>query len=304
MYDEANGHGFPTIIHRCSLVRFCHPSCSRRGLPLELQQYPRVAGKRKLFHGTTRFRESQSLQALTPPVTLTEVQDGSFRGGMVASTDICHDLEQHPEKFGDFFRTRFPGIIPDLLTVESATEQFVHNQHISLRSVKCGKFGYEDSGVLLGDSSHNMVPFHAMGMITGLEDVRVFFEDFVDPAHRASADNGQADSRFCPPGVVQRYTDYRRPDVQAMTDMAAEHYHELRIGVKSKASRAKKTIESTLQRYAPTLDWATLYSRIQFGHERFSVVRKKEDQQKRIINSFAPSLFVIGVLATALLFFH
>lgn len=223
---------------------------------------------------------------------------------MVAPTDVCHDLEQHPEKFENFFRTRFPGIVPDLLTAESATEQFVHHQHISLRSVKCGKFGYKDSGVLLGDSSHTMVPFHAMGMITGLEDVRVLFEDFIDPAHSAPADNGQVESCFCPPGVVQRYTDYRRPDVQAMTDMAAEHYHELRIGVKSKASRAKKTIESTLHRYAPRLDWATLYSRIQFSHERFSVVRKKEDQQKKIIKSFVPSLFVTGVLAAALLFFH
>lgn len=223
---------------------------------------------------------------------------------MVAPADICRDLEQHPEKFEEYFRTRYPGIIPDLLTAESATEQFVHNQHISLRSVKCGKFGYKDSGVLLGDSSHTMVPFHAMGMITGLEDVRIFFEDFLDPTHSAPTDNGQVESGFCPPGVVQRYTDYRRPDVQAMTDMSAEHYHELQIGVKSKASRAKKTIESALQRYAPTLDWATLYSRIQFSHERFSVVRKKEDQQKKIVKSFVPGLFVTGVLAAALLFSH
>jgi kynurenine 3-monooxygenase len=218
---------------------------------------------------------------------------------MVAPTDECRDLARHPEKFEAFFSSKFPGIIPDLLSAESATERFQHHQKISLKSIKCGKFGYGDSGVLLGDSSHTMTPFHAMGMITGLEDVRVFFEEFIDPAHREL--NGQVDTPFCPAGVVQRYTVHRRPDVHAMTDMAAEHYHELRIGITSKANRAKKTIESSLQRYAPALDWATMYSRIQFSHERFSVIRKKEAQQQRIIRSFLPSLFVTGLLGTLIL---
>ena len=119
---------------------------------------------------------------------------------MIAPRDICHNLKQHPKKIERFFRARYPGIIPDLLSAESATEQFVRNQHISLKSIKCGKFGYKDSAILLGDSSHTMVPFHAMGMITGLEDVRIFFEEFIDPAHRTLADNGQAERPFVLPG--------------------------------------------------------------------------------------------------------
>ena len=103
---------------------------------------------------------------------------------MIAPTNICYDLGKHPEKIEGFFQAKYPGIIPDLLSAESATKQFIRQQHIALKSIKCGKFGYEDSGALLGDSSHTMAPFHAMGMIIGLEDVRVFFEDFVDPAHR------------------------------------------------------------------------------------------------------------------------
>ncbi len=221
---------------------------------------------------------------------------------MVVDTETCRELEQNPKKVEAFFRTRHPGIVPALLSAESATSQFVNNQHISLKSIKCGRLGYEDSGILLGDSSHTMVPFHAMGMITGLEDVRVFFEDFLDPAHRSLQQRGQLEWPFCPTGVIQRYSDYRRPDVQAMTDMSVEHYHELSVGVKSSASRTKKRIESALQRYVPALDWATLYWRIQFSHERFSVIRKKDDRQKRILRSFVPSLFLSVCLATAFLF--
>lgn len=221
---------------------------------------------------------------------------------MVAHKEVCRELEEHPEKVEVFFRTKHPGIIPDLLSAQSATEQFVSHQHISLKSVKCGKFGYEDSAVLLGDSSHTMTPFHAMGMITGLEDVRVFFEEFIDRAHRSPLYSEQVGKPFCPKGVVQKYTDHRRPDVQAMTDMAAEHYHELRIGVRSRANRSKKLVESTLQKYAPVLDWATLYWRIQFSHERFYVVRKKEDRQKRIIKSLVPCFFLTSLLAAVVLF--
>lgn len=150
-----------------------------------------------------------------------------------------------------------------------------------------------------------MTPFHAMGMITGLEDVRIFFEDFFDPARRELQENGKVDQPFCPSGVVQRYTEHRRPDVQAMTDMAVEHYHELRFGVKSRAGRMKKLLEGTLQKYFPSLGWASLYSRIQFGHERFTIIRQKENQQKKIIRSFVTSLyFTGGLLATALFFIH
>ena len=223
---------------------------------------------------------------------------------MAIDRETCRELEKYPKKVEAFFRTRHPGIIPALLSAESATKQFVNNQHISLKSIKCGKLGYEDSGVLLGDSAHTMVPFHAMGMNTGLEDVRVLFEEFIDPAHRSIQHLGQLERPFCPPGTIQRYSDHRRPDVQAMTDMAVEHYHELSVGVKSSLSRTKKRIESALQKYAPALDWATLYWRIQFSHERFSVIRKKDARQNRILRSIIPSLFLSMFLAIAFLFTH
>ena len=149
-----------------------------------------------------------------------------------------------------------------------------------------------------------MVPFHAMGMNTGLEDVRVFFEEFIDPSHRSLQQLGQLERPFYPSGTIQRYSDHRRPDVQAMTDMAVEHYHKLSVGVKSSLSRTKKRIESALQICVPALDWATLYWRIQFSHERVSVIRKKDARQNRILRSFIPSLFLSVFLATVFLFAH
>ncbi|KAH8716370.1 Kynurenine 3-monooxygenase [Beauveria bassiana] len=203
--------------------------------------------------------------------------DGSFRAGMVCDTAKVRYYEAHPDEFAAFFDNEFPGIIPRILSAEAVTEQFLAHQKIPLKSVKCGQLGYKDCVVLLGDSSHSMTPFHAMGMMTGLEDVRIFFREFRDRAGL-----GDPSKPFCTSGTVEAYSRHRLPDVHAMVDMATEHYYELRVGVRSTAARTKKVADAFLSRWVPSLDWTTLYARIQFGHERFTVVREKEAMQKKI----------------------
>lgn len=219
---------------------------------------------------------------------------------MVCATDKIRYYEAHPEEFADFFDKKFPGIVGPLLSKEEITRQFVKNLKIPLKSVKTGKLGYKDNAVLLGDSSHAMTPFHAMGMITGLEDVRIFFEEFRDLGVAAQPLAAAGKQLFCAPGTVQAYTDFRLPDVHAMVDMAASHYHELRIGVRSASARTKKIVEAWLSRWAPSLDWTTTYARIQFGHERFTAIREKDARQSTIVSAFLTVLtLVMGVGALA-----
>ncbi|KAI0444147.1 kynurenine 3-monooxygenase [Xylaria telfairii] len=206
--------------------------------------------------------------------------DGSFRAGMVCRTEKVRYYEAHPEEFVEFFNQQFPGIVPQLISAEEATAQFVAHQKIPLRSIKLNKFGYKDEVLLLGDSAHAMTPFHAMGMIIGLEDVRIFFERFRD---RAGATTNA--SEFCSEGTVAAYTAHRVSDVNEMVDMANEHYHELGYGVRSKLARARKVCDTLLSRWVPFLGWAPLYARIQFTHERISVIRKMEARQQSIIST-------------------
>ncbi|KAI4220304.1 MAG: hypothetical protein L6R36_007716 [Xanthoria steineri] len=225
-------------------------------------------------------------------IVLPEV-DGSARGGMVAPINEFRRLKEHPEELEVFFDSSYPGVIPDLMSAESVKEQFFRRDHLSLMSIKCGKIGWEDSCVLLGDSSHTMPPFYGMGMNTGLEDVRVFFEDFVDPAHRENVYSSI--NTFCPKGVTKAYTDYRIPDVQAMTDIASDHFEELKEGVPGPAVIARKRVESELQKHVPGLDYVPMYSRIVFGHERFSVALKKDAQQKILFAGILASLCALCV---------
>lgn len=206
--------------------------------------------------------------------------------------------------------------MPDLLSPEEATAQFIAHQKIPLKSIKLNKFGYKDNAILVGDSSHAMTPFHAMGMITGLEDVRVFFELFRDPAVERIYGDGLLglDQKelpsFCPAGTVAAYTAHRLPDVHTMIDLAHGHYYELRHGVRSSVARTRKTFDAFLARWLPMLDWTTLYARIQFGDERISIVRQKEARQNSIIKGLiagvaavATGVSVVGMTSLGRLFY-
>ena len=233
------------------------------------------------------------------------MQNGSFRAGMVCATDSVRYFEEHPYEFAAWFKKEFAGIVPDLLSEQELTKQFIAHQKIPLKSIKLSKLGYKDNAVLLGDSSHTMTPFHAMGMITGLEDVRVFFQKFRDPAVAELEYRPGSEKKlppFCPTGTVAAYTKNRLPDVHTMVDLAHEHYNELRHGVRSPISRARKVFDAALGHYVPALDWTTMYARIQFGNDRFSDVVRKEKKQEMIVKGgiYTTAVVAAGTAITTL----
>lgn len=219
---------------------------------------------------------------------------------MVYEAEKVRYLEAHPEEFPEWFIKEFPGISPDLMPAEEAARQFVKHQKIPLKSIKLNKMGYKDDILLLGDSAHTMTPFHAMGMITGLEDVRVFFETFRDPAAEALADDREGElPPFCPEGTIDSYAAERVPDVHAMVDLAHEHFDELRYGVRDPTARARKVFDSYIARWAPSLDWTTMYARIQFGNERITEVCRKEDFQTNTVKVAGRMAMAVGGAALA-----
>ena len=98
--------------------------------------------------------------------------------------------------------------------------------------------------------------------------------------------------------MIQAYIDYRLPDVQAMTGIAAEHFHELKNGVPPKTEMLRKFVESKLQTHVPALDYKPFYSRIVFGHERFSVAIRKDRIQKTLFNLLFSGMCLLGLLIT------
>ncbi|KAF2110359.1 kynurenine 3-monooxygenase-like protein [Lophiotrema nucula] len=174
-------------------------------------------------------------------------------------------------KVVEYFDSKFPGVVPDLITKEELRKQYSTNAHLPLISIKCSPYHFGSSGVIVGDAAHAMVPFYGQGMNAGLEDVRVLF-DILDqyPDDRAKA--------------LEEYTKQRTPDAQTINDLALRNYQEMATDVKKPLYLLRKWLEETLDLHVPSAGWATQYSRVTFSNMRYSEVLCRSQQQAKILN--------------------
>ncbi|KAF2132017.1 kynurenine 3-monooxygenase [Dothidotthia symphoricarpi CBS 119687] len=181
-------------------------------------------------------------------------------------------------KIVEYFKAKFPGVVPELITEDELRKQFTTNEHLPLISIKCTPYHYGSTGVIVGDAAHAMVPFYGQGMNAGLEDVRVLFE-FLDknPNNQEKA--------------LAEYTEERTPDAQMINDLALGNYREMASDVKKPLYLLRKWIEETLYIHVPSAGWATQYSRVTFSNMRYSEVLQASQRQTKIFN---------GVLGLAL----
>jgi kynurenine 3-monooxygenase len=213
--------------------------------------------------------------------------DKTFTSTLFATKSRFEQLEASG-KVVEYFKEKFPGVIPELITEDELKKQFTTNEHLPLISIKCTPYHFGSAGVIVGDAAHAMVPFYGQGMNAGLEDVRVLFE-FLDkyPDDRSKA--------------LREYTKQRTPDAQTINDLALGNYREMASDVKKPLYLLRKWIEETLYIHVPSAGWATQYSRVTFSNMRYSEVYQASQRQARILN-VAVGLSLVSVVGSSLLF--
>jgi kynurenine 3-monooxygenase len=195
--------------------------------------------------------------------------DKSFTCTLFGPASLFSKLGNNSKELLALFEERFPGVIPDLISVDDVQRQFHRNPHLPLINIKCTPHHYSDSGVILGDAANAIVPFYGQGMNAGLESVRILFsklDKFVDRKAALSA-----------------YTDERVIDTHSIADLALSNYVEMRSSVTSPVYKIRKFVEETLYRFIPSLGWATQYSRVSFGNDRYSEVERRSKRQKAVL---------------------
>jgi kynurenine 3-monooxygenase len=238
----------------------------------------------------TKFRLSPNHLHIWPAGTFMFIAipslDKSFTATLFLSDSKFQELDKNPVTVIPFFKQNFPGVIPDLITEEEVVEQYKNNPHLPLISIRCNPYHFSSSVVIFGDAAHAMVPFYGQGMNAGLEDVRVLY-DHLD-AHEGSRAAGLA-----------AYTSHRHPDAMAINDLALANYAEMSSHVKSPLYLLRKWVEEQLNAYVPGLGWATQYSRVSFGNERYSIVKEEGKKQQRVLRRIGAtfSISIIGGLA-------
>lgn len=172
------------------------------------------------------------------------------------------------EQILDFFKRVFPDtldLIPNLV------EEFKHNPVASLVTVKCYPWRIGDSMMLIGDAAHAIVPFFGQGMNCGFEDCLV-----LDGLLEAMGDDWSA--------IFDQFQTLRKPDGDAIADLALQNFIEMRDLVAQPEFRLRKQIEARFSNLHPE-KWTPQYSLVTFSpHVRYSEALAEGRRQEKIMD--------------------
>jgi kynurenine 3-monooxygenase len=147
-----------------------------------------------------------------------------------------------------FFTREFPtarALMPDL------TREFFEHPQGSLGTVYTRGWHLNGDVCLLGDAAHAIVPFHGQGMNCAFEDC-VELDQLMDEHHGWH-------------GLFEAFEHARRPNTDAIAQMAIENYLEMRSAVLDPEYRKRKLEEEELAKRDP--NFISRYAKVMFHPE-------------------------------------
>lgn len=179
--------------------------------------------------------------------------DGSFTVTLFLSYDqgkYNFNNLRTPEEVTDFFQKEFPDA---LAVMPHLTEEFFENPTSPLGTVKCYPWHYKGKTLLIGDAAHAIVPFYGQGMNASFEDV-VVLDRIIDAGHEDWE------------SVFSAYEIKRKPDTDAIADLAIDNFHEMKGHVAQAIFQQKRKIEMALEKEFPE-SYASKYSLVTFNED-------------------------------------
>jgi kynurenine 3-monooxygenase len=189
------------------------------------------------------------------------------------------DALKTPEQIRSFFKERFSDAVPLMPTL---VQDFQANPTSSLVTMRCWPWVYRDKAALLGDAAHAIVPFYGQGMNAAFEDCVVLAEC----AERSG-------SSWCK--ALAEYQSRRKPNTDAIADMALENFIEMRDHVASRTFLLKKKLGHAMHRLFPRA-FVPLYNMVSFSTIPYAEARKRADLQSKIVRGLGIGLLAIVIL--------
>ena len=165
-----------------------------------------------------------------------------------------------------FFEQTFPDAVPLMPTL---AQDFFGNPTSSLVTVRCYPWVKENT-LLIGDAAHAIVPFYGQGMNCGFEDCYVF--DQLLESHGEIS-----------PNMLQDFQQLRKPDADAIADLALYNFIEMRDKVADEKFLLQKKIEAKLHALYPDR-WTPLYAMVTFSDLRYSEAYTIGKKQQAIMD--------------------
>jgi kynurenine 3-monooxygenase len=166
----------------------------------------------------------------------------------------------------DFFRKNFADAIPLMPTL---IEDFKNNPVGNLGTIKCFPWNVGGKSLLIGDSAHAIVPFYGQGMNASFEDCRIL--------NQLIGEHGTDWEK-----VFNEFCIARKPNTDAIADMAEENFYEMRDAVADPVFQRKRELETKLEFTFP--DYFSKYSMVTFREDLpYSVAKEKGNAQDKLL---------------------
>jgi kynurenine 3-monooxygenase len=169
------------------------------------------------------------------------------------------------------FENDYPDAVP---LMPSLAEEFAANPVGALLTVRVWPWTMGRLA-LLGDAAHAIVPFYGQGMNCAFEDV-VELDRCLDET---------GDVRT----ALQRCAERRKPNAEAIADMALDNFVEMRDRVGSPWFRLAKRAEHGLERLDPQR-FMSLYELVSFTTVPYAEARRRGRRQRAALDAFTTTM--------------
>ncbi len=170
------------------------------------------------------------------------------------------------EKALHFLQERFADAVPLMPQLQ---ENYAGNPVGSMVTVRCARWQMDGKVLLLGDAAHAIVPFFGQGMNCAFEDCTVFLE---------LLDRHGPDWKK----LFQEFEQARKPNTDAIADMALENFIEMRDRVADPRFLFRKKVELALEAKYPHY-FVPKYAMVTFHRVPYSVALSRGKIQDRLL---------------------
>ena len=171
------------------------------------------------------------------------------------------------------FRRDYPDAVPLMPTL---AEDYDRNPVGSMVTIRCWPWAIAGRFALLGDAAHAIVPFYGQGANASFEDC----ECLVDALERHPGDVAPA---------LEEYQRLRKPNADAIADMALANFVEMRDRTAHLSFKIKKKVDHALNRLMPRA-FVPLYDLVSFTTVPYAAARERARRQDRMVLAAAAAL--------------